>query len=79
MGSRAVLAVYFLIAAVAAFVTAARTLSAPVLIAVVLALGATAMLLRRQVMGLGGTTRVSAAWLGVYLLTYAVFVLLLRR
>ena len=36
----------------------------------IIALGAVAVLVRSRVIGLGGTTRVSVAFLGVYLATF---------
>jgi hypothetical protein len=79
MDVRASLAVYFLVAAVAGFVTAAGTLPFGALLAVLLALGIVAILLRQRLLGLGGMTRVSVAWLGVYVLAYLVTALLFRR
>ena len=69
-GPRIGLAVYLLIAAAAGFVTASRNLLLPVLFLVIIALGVVAVLIRRQVLGLGGTTRVAIAFLAVYLLTF---------
>ena len=70
MDPRIGLAVYLLIAAAAGFVTASRNLPLPVLFLVIIALGVVAVLIRRQVLGLGGTTRVAIAFLAVYLLTF---------
>ena len=70
MDARAGLIVYFLVAAVAGFVTAAGNLPTGLLFVVIIALGAVAVLVRSKVLGLGGTTRVSVAFLGVYLATF---------
>ena len=70
MDARAGLVVYLLIAAVAGFVTASRNLPLPALFLVIVALGVVAVLVRRQVLGAGGTTRVAATFLGVYLLAF---------
>lgn len=78
MDSRVALGVYFLIAAVAAFVTAARTLPLPLLFAVLVALGIVAALMRSRVLGLGGTTRATVGFVVIYVVTFAVIVLLRR-
>ena len=70
MDPRIGLAVYLPVAAAAGFVTASRNLPLPVLFLVIIALGVVAVLIRRQVLGLGGTTRVAIAFLAVYLLTF---------
>ena len=70
MDARAGLVVYFLIAAAAGFVTPAGNLPPLWLFIVIIALGAVAVLVRSRVLGLGGTTRVSVAFLGVYLATF---------
>jgi membrane glycosyltransferase len=77
--TRIALGVYLLIAAAAAFVTASRTLSFPLLLLVLLALAVVAVLVRRQVIGVGGTTRVSVAFIVVYLVTFFVLALLFGR
>jgi hypothetical protein len=79
MDARAGLAVYLLIAAAAGFVTASRNLPVPLLIVVIVALGAVAVLVRRQLLGVGGTTRVAFAFLAVYLSTFFVVLVLLNR
>ena len=73
------LVVYFLVAAAAGFVTATRNLSLPVLLAVILALGLVAALVRSRVIGVGGTTRVTVAFIAVYLATFFLVGILLRR
>jgi hypothetical protein len=79
MDARLALAVYFLIAAAAGFVTATRTLPPLALFGVILALGAVAVLVRSRVLGIRGTTRVAVAFIVVYLVTYFAFTFLLRR
>jgi hypothetical protein len=79
MDTRFALAVYFLIAAVAGFVTATRTLPPLALFGVILALGVVAVLVRSRVLGIAGTTRVAVAFIVVYLVTYFAFTFLLRR
>jgi hypothetical protein len=79
MDARLALAVYFLIAAAAGFVTATRTLPPLALFGVILALGAVAVLVRSRVLGIRGTTRVAVAFIVVYLVTYFLFTFLLRR
>jgi hypothetical protein len=79
MDVRLALAVYFLIAAVAGFVTATRTLPPLALFGVILALGAVAVLVRSRVLGIAGATRVAVAFIVVYLVTYFAFTFLLRR
>jgi hypothetical protein len=79
MDARLGLAVYFLIAAVAGFVTATRTLPPLVLFGVIIALGVVAVLVRSRVLGLGGSTRVAVAFIVVYLVTYFAFTFVLRR
>jgi hypothetical protein len=78
MGVRAALVVYFLIAAVAGFVTASRRLPPLALFAVIIALGIVAVLVRSRVLAVGGTTRVAAAFIAVYVITYFAFTFLLR-
>lgn len=79
MDARVALAVYFLIAAAAAFVTAARTLPVPLLLGVLLALGIVATLVRARVLALGGTTRATVGFVAVYLVTFFAMTVLLRR
>jgi hypothetical protein len=79
MDARVALAVYFLIAAAAAFVTAARTLPVPLLLGVLLALGIVATLVRARVLALGGTTRATVGFVAVYLVTFLAMTVLLRR
>jgi hypothetical protein len=79
MDARAALAVYFLIAATAAFVTAARTLPVPLLLGVLLALGIVATLVRARVLALGGTTRATVGFVAVYLVTFFAMTVLLGR
>ena len=78
MDARAGLIVYFLVAAAAGFVTAAGNLPTIWLFIVIIALGAVAVLVRSKVLGLGGTTRVSVAFLGVYLATFFLVTVLFR-
>ena len=78
MDARAALAVDFLIAAAAAFVTAARTLPVPLLLLVLLALGIVATLVRARVLALGGSTRASVGFVAVYLVTFFALTMLLR-
>ncbi|HET9344065.1 MAG TPA: hypothetical protein VFO05_00065 [Candidatus Limnocylindrales bacterium] len=78
MDARLALAVYLLIAAAAGFVTASANLPVGLRLGVIIALGVVAVLVRRQVLGLGGFTRVAVAFLGVYLLSFFLTVLLLR-
>jgi hypothetical protein len=78
MDARVALAVYFLIAAAAAFVTAARTLPVPLLLLVLLALGIVATLVRARVLALGGTTRATVGFVAVYLVTFFAMAVLLR-
>ena len=78
MDVRAALVVYFLIAAVAGFVTASRRLPPLALFAVIIALGIVAVLVRSRVLAVGGTTRVTAAFIAVYVITYFAFTFLLR-
>jgi hypothetical protein len=77
--ARVALVVYLLVAAAAAFVTASRNLSLPVLLAVIAALAVVATLLRSRVLALGGATRVSAAFIAVYIVTFFVVRALLGR
>jgi hypothetical protein len=79
MDARVALAVYLLIAAAAAFVTAARTLPVPLLLLVLLALGIVATLVRARVLALGGTTRATVGFIAVYLVTFFALELLFRR
>ena len=79
MESRVGIAVYFLIAAAAAFVTAARNLSFPLLLAVLLALGIAATLVRARMLARGGMTRATLGFVMVYLVTFFAFAVLLRR
>jgi hypothetical protein len=78
MDARVALAVYFLIAAAAAFVTAARRLPVPALLLVLLALGLVAALVRARVLALGGTTRATIGFVAVYLVTFFAMTVLLR-
>jgi hypothetical protein len=78
MDNRLALAVYFLVAAAAGFVTASRNLPLPLLLLVILALGVVAVLVRRQLLGVAGTTRVAVAFIAVYLATFFVVLLLMR-
>ena len=78
MDARLALVVYLLIAAVAGFVTASANLPLGLRLGVILALGVMAVLVRRQVIGVGGLTRIAVAFLGVYLLSFFVTVLLFR-
>jgi hypothetical protein len=78
MDTRVAVAVYLLIAAAAAFVTASRNLSLPLTLVVLGALAVVAILVRRQVIGVGGMTRVSVAFLAVYLATFLLITLLFR-
>lgn len=78
MDTRVALAVYFLIAATAAFVTAARP-PVPLLLGVLLALGIVATLVRARVLALGGTTRATVGFVAVYLVTFFAMTVLLRR
>jgi hypothetical protein len=79
MDARLALALYLLIAGVAAFVTAARTLPIPLLLGVLLALGLVATLVRARVMAAGGTTRASVGFIAVYLVTFVAMTVLLRH
>jgi len=79
MDARVALAVYFLIAVVAAFVTAARTLPVPLLLGLLLALGIVATLVRARVMSVGGTNRATVGFIAVYLVTFFAMTVLLRR
>jgi hypothetical protein len=79
MDARVALAVYLLIAAAAAFVTAARTLPVPLLLLVLLALGIVATLVRARVLARGGTTRATVGFIAVYLVTFFALELLFRR
>jgi hypothetical protein len=79
MDARAALAVYFLIAAAAAFVTASRNLSFPLLIGVLLALGIAATLVRAQVLRQGGSNRATLGFIAVYLVTFFALAVLFRR
>ena len=78
MDARLAIVVYLLIAAVAGFVTASANLSIGLRLVVIIALGVMAVLVRSRVLGLGGFTRIAVAFLGVYLLSFFVTVLLLR-
>jgi len=78
MDDRVALAVYFLIAAAAAFVTAARTLPVPVLLLVLLALGIAAALVRARVLALRGGNRATIGFIAVYLVTFFAMAVLLR-
>ena len=78
MDDRVALGVYFLIAAAAAFVTAARTLPVPVLLLVLLALGIAAALVRARVLTLRGGTRATIGFIAVYLVTFFAMAALLR-
>ena len=78
MDDRVALAVYFLIAAAAAFVTAARTLPVPLLLLVLLALAIAATLVRTRVLALGRATRATVGFIAVYLVTFFAMVVLLR-
>jgi hypothetical protein len=79
MDARAALAVYYLIAAAAAFVTAARNLSFPMLIAVLLALGIAATLVRARLLQQGGGSRATIGFIAVYLVTFLALAILFRR
>src|SRR5262245_21954296 len=79
MSTRIALAVYFLVAAAAGFVTASRNLPFPLLLLVLLALAIVAVLVRQQVIGAGGMTRVSVAFIGVYIAAFFVTLLLFGR
>jgi hypothetical protein len=79
VGTRVVLVVYFLVAAVAAFVTAARTLSLPLLLGVLLALGIVATLLRARLIGEGSRSRATIGFIAVYLITFFALTILFRR
>ena len=79
MDARVALAVYFLIAAAAAFVTAARTLPILPLLGVLLALGIVATLVRARLMAAGGTNRATVGFIAVYLVTFLAMTVLLRR
>jgi hypothetical protein len=78
MDARVGLVVYLLIAAVAGFVTASRNLPLPLLLLVILTLGVVAVLVRRQVLGVAGNTRVAVVFLSIYLLTFFLTTVLLR-
>jgi hypothetical protein len=78
MDARLALVVYFLIAAVAGFVTATANIPIGLRLVVIIALGVMAVLIRGQVLGVGGFTRVAVAFLGVYLLSFFLTVLLFR-
>ena len=78
MDVRAALVVYLLIAAVAGFVTASANLPIGLRLVVIIALGVMAVLVRSRVLGLGGFTRVAVAFLGVYLLSFFITVVLFR-
>jgi len=79
MDDRFALAVYYLIAAAAAFVTAARTLPVPLLLLVLLALGIAATLVRVRVLALRGSARATIGFIAVYLVTFFAMVVLFRR
>jgi hypothetical protein len=79
MDSRVALIVYFLVAAAAAFVTASRNLSLPLLFGVLAALAVVAILVRSQVIRAAGATRVSVGFIVVYLVTYFAVVALFGR
>jgi hypothetical protein len=79
MESRTALAVYFLIAAAAAFVTAARNLSFPVLLGILLALGIAATLVRARLLAQSGSSRATVGFIAVYLVTFFAIAVLLRR
>jgi hypothetical protein len=64
---------------VAAFVTAARTLSVPLLLGVLLALGIVATLLRARLVGEGGRSRATVGFVAVYLVTFFALTILFRR
>ena len=71
--------VYFLVAVAAAFVTASRSLPAYALIGLVVVLGAVAMLIRRRVLGQANASRVTLAWIVVYVASYFVVVAVFGR
>ena len=79
MDARVAVAVYFLIAAAAAFVTASRNLPLPLLLGLLTALAVVAILVRSQVIKAVGTTRVALGFIVVYVVTYFAVVALFVR
>jgi hypothetical protein len=79
MDGRVGLAVYFLIAAAAAFVTASRNLPLPLLLGLLAALAVAAILVRSQVIKVHGTTRVALGFIVTYVVTYFAVVALFVR
>jgi len=79
MDDRLALAVYFIVAAAAAFVTASRNLPLPVLLGVLAALAVVAVLVRSQVIRAAGATRVAFGFIVVYVATYFAVVTLFVR
>ncbi|HEX5014983.1 MAG TPA: hypothetical protein VFV72_12590 [Candidatus Limnocylindrales bacterium] len=70
MHARVALAVYFLIAAAAALVTASRNLPLPLLFGLLAALAIAAVLVRSQLIGAAGMTRAALGFVVVYLVTF---------
>jgi hypothetical protein len=79
MSARVAIAVYFLIAAAAGFVTASRNLPLPLLLGVLAALAVVAILVRTQVIKAHGMTRVALGFMLVYVVTYFAVVALFVR
>ena len=78
MDRQLALALYFALAIAAAVITGAGVLHGVPLFAAVIGIGLVASIYRRQVLGTGNMTRLTAIWLGVYAVALVVASLVFR-